>query len=381
MTASLAATDWTGEFPGLAGRTYLNNAAESLGSRTMAAALQRYAADKQRGAPGRDAMYAAEAGCRQGLAALLGCQADEIALLGSTSEAISTVLFGVDWHPGDNVVVTDLEFPAAVIACLEIGQRHGVDVRVVHHRGGAISPDALAAQVDERTRIVALSHVSFRSGYRADLEAVAAVAHARGARLLVDAAQSLGAVHFDAGSVDFVAGCSFKWLLGTHGTGFLYCRRDRLEEIRVPRIGWRSVQDYFGVVESLAFELQADARRFETGMLSYPSIYALDASLRLLREIGMEQVEQRVLALTGRVLAGLRDRGITALTPDAPERRAGIVAFETPRFAEIGRELEARGVFAWCKEGRVRVSAHFYNRESDVDAFLEGLRAVLGAKG
>lgn len=372
--------DWTDEFPGLAGRAYLNNAAESLGSRTMAAALQRYATDKQRGAPGRDAMYEAESGCRVGLAELLGCRPEDLALLSSTSEAISTVLFGLRWERSDNLVVTDLDFPAAVIACVEVGRRFGVEVRVVRHTGGMVEPAAFTEQIDRRTRVVALSHVSFRSGSRADLASVAALAHARGARVLVDAAQSLGAVSLDvtATGVDFVAGCSFKWLLGTHGTGFLYVRPDRLDELTAPGIGWRSVQDYFAAAAALDHRAQPDARRFELGMLNYPSLYALDASLRLLQRLRPAEVERRVLGLTGRLLEGLRELGITALTPSRPDRRAGIVAFETPHFAEIGQQLEARDVYAWCKEGRVRASTHFYNREADVDAFLEVLGPVIG---
>jgi selenocysteine lyase/cysteine desulfurase len=175
----------------------------------MAAALQRYDADKALGAPGREAMYVVEAGCRQKLAGRLGCTPGEIALLASTTEAITTVLFGLPWQPGDNLVINDLEFPSAIIGCVELGRRYGVELRMVRHSGGVVTPDAIAARVDDRTRLVVISHVSFRSGYRFDLEAVAQVAHDRGARLLVDAAQSLGAVRVQAGSVDFLAGCTF----------------------------------------------------------------------------------------------------------------------------------------------------------------------------
>jgi selenocysteine lyase/cysteine desulfurase len=367
------------EFPGLADGVYLNSAAESLGSTRLAAALQRYAADKQRGARGREAMYATEAACRGRAAALLGRAPEEIAFCASTTEALNTVLLGLEWRTGDNLVTTDLEFPSALIAALHIGERFGVEVRVVKHEGGAVTPAALAARMDDRTRLVLISHVSFRSGYRIDLAAVAEVAHAHGALLLVDAAQSLGAVGMEAvtaGQVDFLAACTFKWMLGSHGLAVLYCHRERLETLRPPALGWRSVQDYFSVVGSLRFALQEDARRFETGMLDYGAVYALHEGLGLLAEIGADAVERRILELSGRLVAGLQAQGIAPLTPDDPERRAGIVAFESPRYAEIGQALQQRGIHVWTREGRVRASAHVYNTADEVDAYCAALAAI-----
>lgn len=367
------------EFPGLAEGSYLNSAAESLGSTRLAAGLQRYAQDKQRGARGREAMYATEAACRGRAAALLGCTPEEIAFCASTTEALNTVLLGLEWRAGDNLVTTDLEFPSALIAALHVGERFGVELRVVKHEAGVVTPDALASRMDGRTRLVLVSHVSFRSGYRIDLAAVAEAAHAHGALLLVDAAQSLGAVGMGAvaaSHVDFLAACTFKWMLGSHGLAVLYCHQDRLETLQPPALGWRSVKEYFGVVGSLRYELQADARRFETGMLDYGAVYALHEGLGLLEEIGADTVERRILNLSGRLVDGLKAQGITPLTPDEPERRAGIVAFESPRYEEIGRALQERGIYVWTREGRVRASAHVYNTAEEVDSFCAALREV-----
>lgn len=369
--------DWPEEFPGLRERVYLNSAAESLGSRTLAAALQRYAEAKMQGATGREAMYAAEAACRQRVAALLGCTVDEVAFLASTTEAINTVLVGLRWEPGDNVVITDLEFPSAVIAALHLGKRLGVDVRVARQQGGALPVEAIARLVDRRTRLVALSHVSFRTGYRSDLDAVADCAHAQGALVLVDAAQSLGAVRVPAEKIDFLAACTFKWLLGNHGLSVLYVRRERMGELDPPYVGWRSVKDYFSAVPTLRYEMVESAQRFETGMLDYAAIFALHDALGLRERLGGAAVEARVLALSGRLVAGLQALGVQPLTPAAEAQRAGIVAFESPRYAEIGAALEARRIFAWCKDGRVRASAHVYNSEADVGAFCEGVAAAL----
>ena len=139
-------------------------------------------------------MQVVEADCRQRVADFLACSAAEIAMLSSTTECVNAILFGLPWEAGDNLVVTDLEFPSSIIACLHLGRRFGVDVRLVRHTGGAVTPAAIAEHVDDRTRLVVISHVSYRSGYRADLEAVADCAHDHGALLLVDASQSVGAV-------------------------------------------------------------------------------------------------------------------------------------------------------------------------------------------
>jgi selenocysteine lyase/cysteine desulfurase len=367
------------EFPGLAEGVYLNSAAESLGSTRLAAALQRYAEEKQRGARGREAMYATEAACRERAARLLGCTPEEIAFCASTTEALNTVLLGIEWRAGDNLITSDLEFPSALIAALHVGERYGVEVRVVKHERGVVTPEALAARMDDRTRLVLVSHVSFRSGYRIDLEALSDAAHAHGALLLVDAAQSLGAMGMEAvsaGKVDFLAACTFKWMLGSHGLAVLYCNRERLEAIQPPAMGWRSVQDYFGVVGSLRYDVQPDARRFETGMLDYGAVYALHEGLGLLEEVGTQAVEQRVLALSGRMVNGLKEMGISPLTPEGEAERAGIVAFESPRYDEIGQALQERGIYAWTREGRVRAAAHIYNTEKEIDAYCAALREV-----
>lgn len=370
-------TDWRDEFPGLRGRAYLNTAAGSCLGRTVAAALQQYLDDKLQGAITPTEMQEVEAACRQRVAGFLGCSAGEIALLSSTTECVNAVLYGLPWEAGDNVVVTDLEFPSMVIACLQLGRRFGVEVRLVRHTGGVVSPAAIAAHVDKRTRLVVISHVSYRSGYRADLDAVADCAHAHGALLLVDASQSVGAVPLEAGAADFIAACTRKWLLATHGLAFLYCRAESLEAVQPFYAGWRGTVDPPSVIRTLDYAFHDDARRFETGLLDYTAVYALHAALGFLQQVGMAHVTERVLDLSGQVLASLARLGITPLTPREPQQRAGIVSFETPRYGEIGEALRDAGVQVWAKEGRVRISPHFYNADADVAACHAALEEAI----
>ena len=372
-------TDWQDEFPGLRGRAYLNTAAGSCLGRTVAAALQRYIEEKLQGAITPAEMQVVEADCRQLVADFIGCSAPEIALLSSTTECVNAILFGLPWAAGDNIVVTDLEFPSSIIACLHLGRRFGIDVRLVRHTGGVVTPAAIAAHVDDRTRLVVISHVSYRSGYRADLEAVADCAHAHGALLLVDASQSVGAVPLEVGAVDFIAACTRKWLLATHGLAFLYCRRDLLDRLQPCYAGWRGATEPPSVVSTLDYTFHDDARRFETGLLDYTAVYALHAALEFLGQVGGPYITERVLDLSVQVHDGLQRLGITSLTPRDPLQRAGIVSFETPHFQKIGDALQADGIHVWAKEGRVRISPHFYNTAGDVESCLAALQEAVTA--
>lgn len=372
-------TDWQDEFPGLRGRTYLNTAAGSCLGRTVADALHRYIEEKLQGAITPTEMQEVEADCRRLMAEFIGCSAQEIALLSSTTECVNAILFGLPWEADDNIVVTDLEFPSSIIACLHLGRRFGVDVRLVRHTDGVVTPAAIAEQVDDRTRLVVISHVSYRSGYRADLEAVADCAHAHGALLLVDASQSVGAVPLQVGSVDFIAACTRKWLLATHGLAFLYCRRDLLDGLRPCYAGWRGTTEPPSVIRTLDYTFHDDARRFETGLLDYTAVYALHAALGFLGQVGRPSITERVLDLSGQVHEGLQRLNIAPLTPRDPLQRAGIVSFETPHFQMIGDALQADGVHVWAKEGRVRISPHFYNTDEDVETCLAALKGAVTA--
>ena len=309
----------------------------------------------------------------------LACSAPEIALLSSTTECVNAILFGLPWEAGDNLVVTDLEFPSSIIACLHLGRRFGVDVRLVRHTGGAVTPAAIAEHVDDRTRLVVISHVSYRSGYRADLDSVADCAHDHGALLLVDASQSVGAVPLEVGAVDFIAACTRKWLLATHGLAFLYCRQDRLDMLQPFYAGWRGMVNPPSVVNTLDYTFHDDARRFETGLLDYTAVYTLHAALGFLNRVGMPYIAERVLNLSGQVYDDLERLGISPLTPRDPQQRAGIVSFETPHYQQIGEALAAAGVQVWSKEGRVRISPHFYNTTADVAACHTALAEVVTA--
>ena len=363
-------------FPALDGRTYLNTAAEGLIGTPQADAMARYAADKALGEPGRAACAVIEQRCRERAAQLLGVESDEIAFVASTARGIDAVIQSVDWRRGDNIVLSDLEYPTNAYAAIKLQER-GVEMRVVAARGGAIALEDLADRLDARTRVVVASLVSFKSGFRFDLDALADVVHDAGAWLLVDAVQALGATPVDATRADFVVAATYKWLLGSHGIAVLCVNRRLHERIAPPYVGWRGVVDIFAPDRFSRYTLHPDARRFEEGMPNYLGLYVLDSALELLGRIGIDAIAEHDSRLAGRLLDGYARLGVEPLTPADPAERAGIVAIEHPSCAEIARRLAERQVFAWGKDGRLRVATHLYNTEADVDAYLDAVESLL----
>jgi cysteine desulfurase/selenocysteine lyase len=352
--------------------SWLYTGAEGPPLISQESALADYWRNRALGPEGRSRHAEREQGLRIRLAALMGLDSSCVALMGNASEALNSVALSLDLQPGDNVVINDLEYPSVVQPWLNM-QQHGVEVRVAHHRDWSVSAENLADHVDDRTRVIAVSHVSYMSGWRHDLSAVADVADSVGAFVLVDATQSLGVVPVPGHEVDAVVASSYKWLLGGHGVGILGWNRDRRELPSPPTVGWRTVEEIFTADRFSAFRAHRDARRFEVGFPSYPAIYSLFASVEWLAGFPSQKVESHVSALTGRLLDGLRERGLPTMTSIDPKHRAGNVAFRCSQGEAVVDALDARDILCWAGDGRLRMSVHLFNGIGDVEAALDAL--------
>lgn len=322
---------------------------------------------------------------RRRVAELLGARREhEVAFVGNTSEGLSAVAWGLDWRPGDNVVGPEPEFPSDVYPWMSLSQL-GVEYRRVPERDGRVDPDDLVAAMDGRTRVVAVSWVQYASGHRLPLGRLAAACRDTGALLVLDAIQGVGALALDVedAGVDVCALACHKWLLGPEGVGILYVSDRVIEDLRSTRHGWRSVASRFqwGTIDPAPAQ---GALRFEAGTLNVYGIHALGASVDLLlglgRDAGPGAVEERVLALAGRVSEGLTARGFTLAEPRrAPGETSGIVAGTHPdRPAhELAEALGEHGIAVSHRAGRLRVSPHVYNTEAEIDRLLEALDALL----
>jgi selenocysteine lyase/cysteine desulfurase len=272
------------------------------------------------------------------------------------------------------IVVSDFEFPT-------VGQiAHAQELRgrrVVHvpEAGDATIPlEHFDAAIDERTALVAVTHVCYRNGSRVDLDGVVRLARERGALVLVDAYQAAGAIPLDVRTldVDFLAAGTVKYLLGSAGLAFLYCRSDLVERIRPTSTGWFADEDIFQM-DIHDYSPSSTARRFEFGTPPIPNIYAGLAGLELVQEIGIAETEEHVRGLTALLIAGVEDLGGRVVTPHDPDRRGPLVAVASTDEHALVAALGGEGIVTSSRDGNLRVSFHGYNSTEDVEAVVAAL--------
>jgi cysteine desulfurase/selenocysteine lyase len=365
-------------FIGIEHVAHLATGGEAPVLRVHLEAATRFLLDKGDGMPGRERFFTTAARTKAALARRLGGRPEDIAFLGSASDGLHVAAEGIDWRPGDNVVVGQSEFPSVLLAWQRLRPR-GVDVRAVG-RAAVVTLAEIAEAVDRRTRAIAVSQVSYLTGARHDLGRLRAVADQVGARLVVDASHALGVVPVDGTLCDVVVSCCYKWILAVHGVGVFFVNGRRWPDLGPPWLGWHAEIRDEHWQRRTDYRLKADGERFEAGNPPFLPVYVLDSALRVLADVDPRAVEAHVLALGGILRAGLVKLGLPVMTPEAPEERAGNVVFASDRALEVERLLREAGVLVWGGDGRVRLSVHAYNDEADVARALEAL-GTLTARG
>lgn len=360
------------DFMGLESVNWLYSGAETPPLRCAAEAVQQYFEARALGPGGRAKNAAKEASFKNNLSQLLNTDAANIALLSNSSEVVFSIAGSLDWQPGDNVVIHTLEFPAGVLPWLQLKQR-GVEVRVVEHQNWRIDPQQILDQVDERTRLVMSSWVSYLSGARLPYQQIYDVLKNTDTLFIVDVTQALGAFKFDATQADFVVGSSYKWLLGPHGAGILAANPERTKDIMPQVVGWRGISDMFAPTRFEKFTYHEDARRFETGYPAYPSIWALEASTGYLLNAGVDNCSRHILEMGGFLIDSLQEKGYEVMTPKDPELRAGNIALVCPRGEEVSDALAAENIYAWGGDNRLRASLHAFVDQTDIEQFMDAL--------
>ena len=368
---------WRSEFPVTETYIYMNHAGVAPLSRRVQDAMAGFIEDATlNGAVHADDWAETAEKCRAVAAQLINADATEIAFMKNTTQGILIAANGIDWQAGDNVVTTAVEFPANVYPWWSLKERYGVSTRMVPERDGGISIEDIAATIDERTRVLTISHVEFASGFRNDLAALGELCRERDIWFVVDAIQSLGVLEMDVKScnVDILAADGHKWLLAPEGAAIFYCADERQEQLINTNVGWASVVN---PRDFLNYDLtqQPDATRFEEGSYNSVGLYGLKAAIDLLQEIGIPAIKAQVLELTARLIAGLAAKGYRVITPKIDAERAGIVIFESFQHTptETYEMLYAENIITAERGSGVRVSPHFYNTPSEIDRLLEVL--------
>ncbi|MBX9624173.1 MAG: aminotransferase class V-fold PLP-dependent enzyme [Gemmataceae bacterium] len=303
---------------------------------------------------------------------------DDIYFLPNTTHGVGIIAEGFPWRPGDNVAVPAEEYPANQYPWMNLAGR-GVEVRSVPSRGNRVHVDDIRAAMTDRTRVLAVSAVEFASGFRNDLALLGQICRERDIFFFVDAIQGLGVFPLDvqALGVDALAADGHKWLLGPEGAGIGYVRREWVDRLHPVGVGANSVVKPFDYT-AIDFALKPHAGRWEGGAYNVPGITAFGASLELLLDAGVENVERRVVELTDYLCERAPAAGLEVFSSRAAGEKSGIVSLLAPgRDAEaVRRACRAAGVAVAARAGRVRVSPHAYNTFSELDRFVEVVRGM-----
>jgi len=359
---------------------YLAHAGVCPLPRRVQAAVSDYASLATTGDQEEGVSRAFIAETRQVAARLIGADASEIAFVGPTSLALSFVAAGLPWRPGDNLLVYRDDYPSNVYPWMALAAR-GVEVRWLETDTlGRIYPDQVLAQVDDRTRLVALASCHFIAGWRLDYEAVGRRLREREIWFCLDAIQTLGAFPLDVACVDFLAADAHKWLLGPCAAGLLYVRQELQGQLTPLAYGWHNVRCP-GFVAEDDLMLRTDARRYEAGSANLLGLVGLRAALDLVGEIGVEAIATELLRKRTWLVPALEARGFHVLGADAsPHNASGIVTAYRPQsdMTPLHRRLSERGVVTSLRTDRkgqnyIRFSPHFYNTDAELERAVANL--------
>lgn len=376
MSETIPASGYEAEFNLDPGICHLNHAAVAPWPRRTVQAVKAFCDENAtRGSQHYAQWLNVEQQLRDRLAQLINAQgSDEIALLKNTSEALSVVAWGMDWKPGDEVLISTQEFPSNRIVWESLHPL-GVVVRQVELNVADNTPEQqLIDAISTRTRLISVSSVQYATGLALDLEPVGRACREQGVAFCVDAIQSIGAQPFDvqACQADFVMADGHKWMLGPEGLALFYCRQEWLDRLTLRQFGWHMVEA-MGDYDRIDWEPARSARRFECGSPNMLGIHALHASVGLLLETGLDEIANLVSSKISYLIDYLVNNGAIILSETRPGRRAGIVTFRFPDDDTESRYqyLQKQGVICAMRGGGIRFSPHFYTPQRVLDHALK----------
>jgi len=326
---------------------------------------------------------------RRSAADLIGAGPDEIALLGPTALGLNLIADGISWETGDEVVFYQDDYPANVYPWRKLESRGVKPVALEVETQGVITWETVNASLSPRTRLVSLATANFLTGYRIDIDTIGRELHRRDILFCVDGIQTLGAFPFSVEHVDFLSADSHKWMLGPMGAGLVYVNRERFETCRPTLLGsWNVVSPNFIAQESIEF--YEGARRYEPGSLNLPGIFSMGASLKLLLEVGIEEISRRIVGHRQVLIDGLQDAGWKPVLPGSlfsgDTSMSGIVTFHVPEpvHSRLGSALEEARISASLRHNReghlfLRFSPHFYNTRAELDQAIEVCQSAMPA--
>jgi selenocysteine lyase/cysteine desulfurase len=360
-------------FPIFERLVYVNSCSQGALSDAVRAAYEDYLDGwDERGAPWDYWVERTEA-ARGTFARLVAAEPDDVAVTTSLSAGVSAFASAVDFTARPRVVISDFEFPT-VGQIWHAQELRGAEVVHVHADGLEIPLERFDEAIDERTAVVSVAAVCYRNGVRLPVEEIARIAHERGALVVLDAYQAAGSYPLDVGDlgVDVLGAGVLKYLLGSAGLAFLWTRPGLAERLLPTQTGWFADRDIFEM-DINDYSPSPTARRFQSGTPPIPAIYAGIAGIELMLELGIAETREHVNRLNERLLAGVDELGGTVVTPRDPDRRGALVCIRSTDASRLVAELAGDGIVTSDRDGNLRVSAHAYNVEEDIDALLAAL--------
>lgn len=365
-------------FPVTERAIYLNHAAVSAPPTPTINAITSQLADvSEYGSVNFRKWLAVRENARQLLARMLNARPEQVAFVRNTSDGLSTVANGLAWRPGDNLVTFRHEFPSNLYPWLRLRDALGVEVRVCEERDGRVDTDELIRLIDDKTKIVAISQVQYASGFRADLERLGRAARAHDALLVVDVIQALGVIPIDvqAELVDVAAAACHKWLLTPEGVGLLYLSARARERIQPTLVGWTSVPnpDDYGNYEQ---GWNRGTLAWETGTGPAALIHGLEASLKLLNEVGTERIQAYLETLTDHLCDQLRNTDYQVVSSRRDGEKSQIVCIRHTAglsSMDLYNHLKNQNIITAPRGDRLRISPHFYNMPAEMDELVKAL--------
>lgn len=314
---------------------------------------------------------------RDTIASMINCSPDEVALTTNTSYGFNIVANGLEFKSGDEIILSDVEFPANVYPWLNL-KRKGVKIKFIRNENNFFSFENLLKVLNKKTKLLSLSFVQFFNGYKNDLEQIGKICQDNRMIFVVDGIQGIGASDLDVKkcNIDFLSCGAQKWLLSAPGTGFFYCSKDVLDKIRPAFFGWLGVDWKVKFTDLLRYNLKpfSSARRFEIGSYSYPNLRTFYASLNLLKKIGIANIEKQNQALLDRLIDYLQNSTYQIKSSLEPRHRSSILSFSAKNGQKLWQKLTKNKIIVSYREGLIRVSPHFYNSFEEIDRLIAILK-------
>jgi selenocysteine lyase/cysteine desulfurase len=362
-------------FVGIDGIAHLCTGGEGPWLRAQEDVYRRFAKWKSQGHDGRDEIYRVGDACREKMGQLWDVPGNRVAFVQSAAEGMGWLARGLDWREGDNVVTTNLEFPSVAYAWRHLESR-GVEIRMVPHKNWRVDESDLIDAIDERTRVLAVSHVSFYTGQAHHLDQLSEAARRKGCLFAVDATHSAGVLRVPAGLTDLTVSSAYKWLLTTHGTAACYLSEAAEAQTASTCFGWHNLDvwpkqeaERHATVDELPMP-----ERMEPGNPTMQVIMHLDHSLSVLLNLGVDRIQDHARDLATYTTEGLKKLGFDVMSSSDREAMSGNTTFRIEDAERVVSDLKKKDILLWGEFGRVRVSTHVHNGTADVDRLMDALK-------